>query len=615
MGGRNFNIPIRDRVLVHLKEYIPFKDSLEVPYGMSQAGIAQSLNVNRSQVTRAVQELRTKDLVDIRKTFVEGGSRRQNVYSLTLPGEIYVDRLKKILLMTKVNVKDVLSRRRTVKIKTLHEKLGDDVWFTDLIQSIFEDKLYLFYPDNQKSQDFEVRLGTVEEMYQGPVPVPPKKPQVAVAKAVDPSKQKKEELEVDVHQVANALNYQVEYVKRVLNHVQVSYKDEKVEEIKTTTEAPLYTSVMGTSDYDPNAPKPPAGQPTPTTVMPTGPPVYPGYHQPYQYSTPYGHQAPRKPSISIFILGAILFILGLVSFVLAFALSSGTSSPMCCLGGIMLITIGIIMMTTILATGRQRGLVRMTPLMRMIVIGLGVIGVVTIWMSLMIVQNELTWNEFAIILAIVLPLYGFVLAPGMPLNIRGDIGVATGTALLLSEFILLFYPELISTSPATTALVITFAMGLIMYGAEIGGLGLVSILRAMVPGIGIAALVLCSATFVTYWVPDPLSFAVLVLWIFMGGIMIVVPFLNIKFVKAINGAISRVGLICFGILLTALGIGLMYNGIYIGFVEVFLSVPAFYYGGQRFKAMTTVDNRLTWFFLLLFLVVEIITIARVMWIF
>jgi len=75
-----------ERLLLHLLEMDRFRDDAELPLGASQEGIAQRLQVQVHNVSRALSSLESEGLVLDRLSHIRGVPRRRRAYSLTEKG-------------------------------------------------------------------------------------------------------------------------------------------------------------------------------------------------------------------------------------------------------------------------------------------------------------------------------------------------------------------------------------------------------------------------------------------------------------------------------------------------------------------------------------------------
>ena len=77
---------VQERILLHLLDYSDYKGSVEVPFALSQMGIANAVSIARSNVPRAIAGLKDQGLLVERQAHVKGVSRKRKAYFLTEPG-------------------------------------------------------------------------------------------------------------------------------------------------------------------------------------------------------------------------------------------------------------------------------------------------------------------------------------------------------------------------------------------------------------------------------------------------------------------------------------------------------------------------------------------------
>ena len=74
---------VQERILLHLRDYADFKSSVEVPFALSQMGIANAVAIARSNVPRAIASLKDSGLLVERQAHVSGVARKRKAYFLT----------------------------------------------------------------------------------------------------------------------------------------------------------------------------------------------------------------------------------------------------------------------------------------------------------------------------------------------------------------------------------------------------------------------------------------------------------------------------------------------------------------------------------------------------
>lgn len=94
-----------ERILLHLLAYVRRGERFEVPFEMTQQGIALAVSVRRSHVSAVLGEMETRRLVTKRMAHVEAGSRRRKVYVLTPAGAQAAEALRNRIAATRVRVR------------------------------------------------------------------------------------------------------------------------------------------------------------------------------------------------------------------------------------------------------------------------------------------------------------------------------------------------------------------------------------------------------------------------------------------------------------------------------------------------------------------------------
>jgi tetratricopeptide (TPR) repeat protein/DNA-binding MarR family transcriptional regulator len=74
---------VQERILLHLRDYADYKSSVEVPFALSQMGIANAVAIARSNVPRAIASLKDTGLLVERQAHVSGVARKRKAYFLT----------------------------------------------------------------------------------------------------------------------------------------------------------------------------------------------------------------------------------------------------------------------------------------------------------------------------------------------------------------------------------------------------------------------------------------------------------------------------------------------------------------------------------------------------
>jgi DNA-binding MarR family transcriptional regulator len=87
------NLTVEEWILVHLLRFARFAGEFEVPWGMTQYGIAEAVGTGQDHVSRAVRKLVQKGFLAEAKSRVEGVQEKRKVYFLTAGGKGAADEL------------------------------------------------------------------------------------------------------------------------------------------------------------------------------------------------------------------------------------------------------------------------------------------------------------------------------------------------------------------------------------------------------------------------------------------------------------------------------------------------------------------------------------------
>tara|TARA_A100001037_G_scaffold248925_1_gene231424 strand:- start:17 stop:391 length:375 start_codon:yes stop_codon:yes gene_type:complete len=82
---------VQERILLHLRDYVDYADKVEVPFAISQMGIANAVSIARSNVPRAISGMKESGQLIERQAHVTGVSRKRKAYFLTTEGVSLAD--------------------------------------------------------------------------------------------------------------------------------------------------------------------------------------------------------------------------------------------------------------------------------------------------------------------------------------------------------------------------------------------------------------------------------------------------------------------------------------------------------------------------------------------
>ena len=86
-----FRPGVQERIFLHLSDFLDHSEKVEVPFALSQMGIANAVSIARSNVPRAISGMKEAGHLIERQVHVTGVSRKRKAYFLTDDGAKVAD--------------------------------------------------------------------------------------------------------------------------------------------------------------------------------------------------------------------------------------------------------------------------------------------------------------------------------------------------------------------------------------------------------------------------------------------------------------------------------------------------------------------------------------------
>nr|NIN69590.1 hypothetical protein [Anaerolineae bacterium] len=93
-----WRLPVRDRILLHLFDFVRFRDSFESPLEITQAGIAKAVGIRVSHATQYLKPLLSEGMLETNTRHIVRQPRRRKVYFLSAKGRQWVASTRATLL-------------------------------------------------------------------------------------------------------------------------------------------------------------------------------------------------------------------------------------------------------------------------------------------------------------------------------------------------------------------------------------------------------------------------------------------------------------------------------------------------------------------------------------
>lgn len=128
MAGKTESLTIGQRVVMHLDRYktLSTTDEFNVPWELTQDGIATALRISRAHASIELKKLRAANKVEEKQTHVKGGKVKRMTYRLTSLGLEDVPKIKEFAEKKKIDIDSLLDIKRWSQQVFVEELCDDD---------------------------------------------------------------------------------------------------------------------------------------------------------------------------------------------------------------------------------------------------------------------------------------------------------------------------------------------------------------------------------------------------------------------------------------------------------------------------------------------------------
>lgn len=127
-----FPVDAKSRTLLHLKKYQKYRNQIEVPYQITQSGIADEIDISRGYLTQVINDMCEEDLVVEKVCHVKGASRRRKVYFLSSSGLQKGEEIRRSLETEIIDLK-TKDGSKEVKLGNIGKHIGKEM---DLLKAV-----------------------------------------------------------------------------------------------------------------------------------------------------------------------------------------------------------------------------------------------------------------------------------------------------------------------------------------------------------------------------------------------------------------------------------------------------------------------------------------------
>jgi tetratricopeptide (TPR) repeat protein len=128
-----------EKILIHLFDYSKFRNQWEVPFNVTQEGIASAVGIARCNVSREIKKLREKEFIEERVAHIKGVVRKRKVYFLSMEGMVPAKQIKAHLESSVLKFRDSDGTLHEIKLTDINKFLEVRPTMLEILKHISSD--------------------------------------------------------------------------------------------------------------------------------------------------------------------------------------------------------------------------------------------------------------------------------------------------------------------------------------------------------------------------------------------------------------------------------------------------------------------------------------------
>jgi hypothetical protein len=157
-------LTFQEKTMLHLLNFKGMDESFELPSGVTQKGIADSIGAQRKHMPRILKKLKEKGLISEERKRVVGSSQRMKVYLLTWEGISSANKIKNFTEDIIIKVKDKKGNLCESKICDVNSVVNENFSLLDIVNNITPDGIFQGIIEEEEDTEYE-KLPPKQEIY------------------------------------------------------------------------------------------------------------------------------------------------------------------------------------------------------------------------------------------------------------------------------------------------------------------------------------------------------------------------------------------------------------------------------------------------------------------
>lgn len=173
---KKVSLTVEEKILLHLLDYLKFRDqNWDVPFDVTQEGIASSVGIARCNVSRAMKKILEKGFIEERVAHVKDSERRRKVYFITSQGLESAQHTRQYLENLKIGFRDLDGNLKQLKLQEIKNYLDSKPKFLEILKhmssngivdskAIQTDIVYKFLDFSNQAPNIKYFFGREQEL-------------------------------------------------------------------------------------------------------------------------------------------------------------------------------------------------------------------------------------------------------------------------------------------------------------------------------------------------------------------------------------------------------------------------------------------------------------------
>ena len=141
MGQGKVSVTVNERILLHLMRHQKNTDDFEVPFDLTQYGIAHYIGIQQKHIPRAMKKLKEQGLLEERISHIKQSPRKQKVYFLTPKGFEFAANFKNHIMEDPIKFQTAVDEYDEITVEQAIKRLGKDTTVMDVVLNLTEENI------------------------------------------------------------------------------------------------------------------------------------------------------------------------------------------------------------------------------------------------------------------------------------------------------------------------------------------------------------------------------------------------------------------------------------------------------------------------------------------